>query len=282
MDCLLLDEIWIKGQQNFHLDTLTSTAPRRRWQTYSNHQTFKTRTGAAMSGRYVPPSYRESPGNATAGNSNSTSTSNALTEFKRYIPPFLRNREVNAASKEEAKTPLRSMPDTLRSAREIQQYYFPGKESPSHDVATLHDSAQTPGKLTYVLIFHGANPRWPQDRIIFSKSNLDLLPVGPADDCTPPPGSTVNDTPQKPAGDLGDASKSTLVAVFEQMTQPAQAYHSSAFEFTGYYRIAKVAFLEPRSPDLLRNAGAKILAYRSMGSDASKRTQQGKVGGEPQ
>ncbi|KAK5462991.1 hypothetical protein LTS15_002703 [Exophiala xenobiotica] len=163
-----------------------------------------------MSGHYVPPSQREMEGNATAGNNHG----NTLPGANRYIPPFLRNRDANAAStKEEAKTPLRPI---LRSAREIRQYYSPGEESPSHDVATLHDSAETPGILTYVLIFHEANPRWPQDRIIFAKTNLDFLPVEVADGCTPPPGNIVDDEPPNPAGDLVSEGKSTLVTVFEQ------------------------------------------------------------------
>ncbi len=223
----------------------------------------------------MPPSQRETPVDATAGNRNSTS--NALPGPKRYIPPFLRNRDVNIAStKEQDKKPLRSMPETLRSVREIQQYYFPGKKSPSHDVATLHDSAQTPGTLRYVLIFHEGNPRWPQDRIIFSKSNLDLLPVEFAEDCTSPPDSTVNDEPQKPAGDLGNASKSIPVAVFEQMKQQAQAYHSSGFEFTGYYRIVKVAFLEPGSPDLLRMLKQKFSHTDRWGQTRAKERSKAK------
>ncbi|KAK4899687.1 hypothetical protein LTR27_002953 [Elasticomyces elasticus] len=41
---------------------------------------------------------------------------------------------------------------------------------------TLHDSAATPGQLAYLLLFEGANPRWESDKIVFTKSGLDMLP----------------------------------------------------------------------------------------------------------
>lgn len=40
---------------------------------------------------------------------------------------------------------------------------------------TLHGSQDTPGKLVFVILFHGANPRRDSDQIISTKSNLDLL-----------------------------------------------------------------------------------------------------------
>lgn len=79
----------------------------------------------------------------------------------------------------------------LYSVKEIDRYFWPEEDfrSVPDTRKTLHDSADAPGKLTYVLLFKDANPRWDTDAIIFTKSNLALLPAHLADqpDATPPP-----------------------------------------------------------------------------------------------
>ncbi|KAI0393803.1 hypothetical protein F5Y17DRAFT_289590 [Xylariaceae sp. FL0594] len=65
---------------------------------------------------------------------------------------------------------------TLYQLREIEAHFWPGKPKDGNSQSTLHGSKERPDDLTYVLLFNGANPRWPRDRIIFTKSNLALLP----------------------------------------------------------------------------------------------------------
>lgn len=43
---------------------------------------------------------------------------------------------------------------------------------------TLNSSAQEPDKLKYIVLFHGANPRWQSHGIIFAKTKLYILPGG--------------------------------------------------------------------------------------------------------
>ncbi|EMD00548.1 hypothetical protein BAUCODRAFT_173137 [Baudoinia panamericana UAMH 10762] len=50
-----------------------------------------------------------------------------------------------------------------------------GDQQSSHSM-TLHDSEETPGKLSYLFLFHEANPRCDSDGIIYTKFNLELLP----------------------------------------------------------------------------------------------------------
>ena len=74
--------------------------------------------------------------------------------------------------------------ERLYSDKEIDRYFWPGEDLKAALVEkskTLHDSASTPGVLTYVLLFNDANPRWESDGIIFTKSSLHLLPTDPAD-----------------------------------------------------------------------------------------------------
>ncbi|KAF2721250.1 hypothetical protein K431DRAFT_224781 [Polychaeton citri CBS 116435] len=47
----------------------------------------------------------------------------------------------------------------------------------SRETHTLHASEMMPDQLTYVILFRNANPRWDDEQIIFTKSNLELLPV---------------------------------------------------------------------------------------------------------
>lgn len=57
------------------------------------------------------------------------------------------------------------------------------QNSPTPFIATMHhstlnSSALDRDKLTYVMLFKHANPRWNSDGIIFVKSSLHLLPGG--------------------------------------------------------------------------------------------------------
>ncbi|KAJ8105564.1 hypothetical protein ONZ43_g7380 [Nemania bipapillata] len=60
---------------------------------------------------------------------------------------------------------------------EIHNYFW-GGDSDARDSrnSTFHDSKDHPQELAYMLLFFGANPRWTNDRIVFAKSKLALLP----------------------------------------------------------------------------------------------------------
>lgn len=93
---------------------------------------------------------------------------------------------------------------------------------------TLHASAAEPNKLAYLILFQGANPRWDSDGIIFTKSRLDLLPTASTD--SKPPDST------------------TPIAVFKQKGTRT----GRGFEFDGWFKIKRLTFLEPKSPELVK------------------------------
>jgi hypothetical protein len=65
----------------------------------------------------------------------------------------------------------------LYRQRDIDNHFW-GEECStrfSHS-STFHDSKDRPENLSYLLLFFGANPRWANDRIVFAKSKLSLLP----------------------------------------------------------------------------------------------------------
>ncbi|KAI2639197.1 hypothetical protein GGS21DRAFT_417173 [Xylaria nigripes] len=64
----------------------------------------------------------------------------------------------------------------LRTPYEIHQHFWNGQRVHIATNATFHASKDCPQELSYLLLFSGANPRWANDRIIFAKSNLSLLP----------------------------------------------------------------------------------------------------------
>ncbi|KAI0805428.1 hypothetical protein GGR55DRAFT_274733, partial [Xylaria sp. FL0064] len=60
---------------------------------------------------------------------------------------------------------------------DIDDYFWGGKgESKGSRGTTFRNSKDHVEGLSYVLLFFGANPRWPHDRLVFAKSNLALLP----------------------------------------------------------------------------------------------------------
>ncbi|KAE9974716.1 hypothetical protein EG328_003673 [Venturia inaequalis] len=65
------------------------------------------------------------------------------------------------------------------SIRDIQHHFWKSESDGMTgfgEHATLNNAADHKDGLAYILLFRGANPRWQSDKIIFVKSNLDLLP----------------------------------------------------------------------------------------------------------
>lgn len=173
----------------------------------------------------------------------------------------------------------------MLTLKEIDNYFWPGEHS-ERPSKTLHDSAAHPGVLSYVLLFGGANPRWGKDNIIFTKSSLEYLPAEIAD---PPadvpdvhgeaaktpttPTTTTSDSPETEKSEIDnpeeeqeeaqhqdkvqlpkhEATKAASsprppVAVFMQRNR----HERRSFTFEGYFRVAKLQFLEPHTEDLAR------------------------------
>ena len=187
-----------------------------------------------------------------------------------YIPPGLRNRNQSDSKPElpPPETPPRS--NANLTLDEINSYFWPIPEpeddndngsSPVSEQKgrTLHDSAKTPGKLAFLLLYWQANPRWETDHIIFTKSSLDLLPRSMGDkgsgDAREGAGSTGISESEKVASDNTSTSHSRdddatqPIAVFRQMT--AQRV-TRGYKFEGWYKVECVAYLEPYSVELVR------------------------------
>ncbi|KAI9702697.1 MAG: hypothetical protein M1820_006081 [Bogoriella megaspora] len=194
----------------------------------------------------------------------------------RYVPPALRGK---APSKElEAEQPSSGSPkdnSNLFTAEEIERFYWPrptddetqaGELSSTRHNSTLHASQDQPSKLTYVILFRGANPRWSSDRLIFVKSNLDLLPTSPL---IPDAGHQEN-TPNNREGvseiqpglaEAGQEKASTIdrsgidsaplsgpIAVYQEVSKPRPL----SIRFAGWYVIEKLDILLPNSPQLVK------------------------------
>ncbi|GAB1735177.1 hypothetical protein NU219Hw_g243t1 [Hortaea werneckii] len=208
-----------------------------------------------------------------------------------YVPPALRNKQV--ASQSEAANAGDSLnaggSHSLVSLEEVRNYFWPLDENGERHTSdtlsrTLHDSSTSPGRLAYVFLFNQANPRWESDHIIYTKSNLDLLPAELADKAQassgdaegsstsqqPNPGDTVHQAEDKTKqhtfpwsnhtkseaslpSNKGDVSKNSNgpIAIFKQV-QRSKEQRAHAFNFEGWFKIERLAFLEPQSPELIR------------------------------
>lgn len=113
--------------------------------------------------------------------------------------------------------------------------------------STLHAALANPSTLSHILLFPGANPRWHPDKIIFVKSNLDLLPLSsrqPNESVTSPTGERTESAPSQ--GTIGEPQPEAYlladhdsIAVFEQLNRAV------GFKLIGYHEIIKLEVLEP-------------------------------------
>ncbi|KAF7189749.1 hypothetical protein HII31_08856 [Pseudocercospora fuligena] len=167
--------------------------------------------------------------------------------MSKYVPPGRRRQSESNATVGE------KLDDHLLSLEDIRHYFWPvDKDNDSQPGrfaqalrGTLNDSAATPGQLSYVVLFTGANPRWENDHIIFTKSSLDLLPA-PSDEKESAEGGAEPEAVDDPKDEKDAAAP---IAVFKQGRGPQVA---RVYEFNGWYQIERVQFLEPKSPELVR------------------------------
>ena len=207
----------------------------------------------------------------------------------RYIPPALRAKtnQITHSSKDETKptTPLGKprrpshVQRDLVSVEDIRAHFWPqsNDDLPKNILplkGTLNASAANPTKLAYIVLFKDANPRWESEGIIFTKSNLNLLEPRQANDeattlnseeqqdtnaTTSDPTQSADQpstsTPSSPPTELQaehspeTVANPTPIAVFAQDRGPLSG---RSFQFIGWYKVAKLSFLEPRSTDLVQ------------------------------
>lgn len=213
---------------------------------------------------YVPPALRNrapdpldiNSGDSVIGSSvevNSTNQSAKYTSTSDQLPPQSAARFFNHSQDRTNRFPQRRQDNgDFLTVTEIHHYYWPNLATLSSDHAkpkysTLNSSEEDPGKLTYVVLFKGANPRW-KEGIIFVKTALELLRCK----------SESNDAESSGREDPIELSPPTTtvnfptypIATFTQ-TGGLRGQSARNFRFTGYRTINAVDFLEPNSPRLV-------------------------------
>ncbi|KXT06019.1 hypothetical protein AC578_1315 [Pseudocercospora eumusae] len=171
--------------------------------------------------------------------------------MSKYVPPGRRRQSESNATVGE------KLDDHLLSLEDIRHFFWPvdndNNAQPGRFAqarrGTLNDSAATPGRLSYIVLFAGANPRWDNDHIIFTKSSLDFLPALSDGKDVAEGGAEVEAV--KDSKDETDAA--APIAVFKQLSsRPHRSQIARVYEFDGWYQIERVQFLEPKSPELVR------------------------------
>ena len=217
----------------------------------------------------------------------------------RYVPPALRKKQnqAQAASTEAEKAgedvqPTETVPQRQQNSQvsleDIHAHFWPPAAAdteqparstprPGNAKGTLNTSAADPEKLAYVILFHNANPRWATHGIIFTKSNLELLPPATAEDqpdvsAAKEEGKEVNgsagdhEVPDSTASQSLESSDETISSVGKQpvpkatpnttpiavFTQDRGPQSNRSYAFTGWYEVSRLTFLEPKSADLAR------------------------------
>ena len=196
----------------------------------------------------------------------------------RYVPPHVRNKGSSSSGQENSAPISKSSKhdEELFTPDDIEAHFWPKKfaaddldqEGEASLRSTLHASEAHPEKLSYVILFKGANPRWFADKIIYAKSNLDLLPVSPDtkeniqstdtphnDEITEQLSSKVDPPKSANESKKSDASVlqhstpiSTPIAVFQEIAAP----RPRSIRFAGYHTISHLDILQPHSPELIR------------------------------
>ena len=187
-----------------------------------------------------------------------------------YIPPHLRKKSESEAKPDPPPKP--PVPTRLNwRLDEINEYFWPSKEQEEgtgglgvhfeDQGRTLHGSAETPGELAYLILFTNANPKWETNNIIFTKSRLDLLPqqladnnagevsAGAVSESDHVNGNLKADASDDTSNQLSHQRPSRPIAVFKQMSGKR---NTTGYQFEGWYKLERVAFLEPHSAELIR------------------------------
>ena len=193
-----------------------------------------------------------------------------------YVPPHHRNKASSSNGPQDtSEVKIFKRDDDLFTIEEVEAYFWPKKfaqenvePSAGSSTSTLHASEAIPDKLSFVILFKGANPRWFGDKIIYVKSNLELLPKAPSskeeiqstldDDgggttASAPPISTQSTNSYNKnvvsASKLEDPPPlSPPIPIFQETSKP----RPRNIRFAGRHIISHLDILQPNSPELVR------------------------------
>ncbi|KAI9723867.1 MAG: hypothetical protein M1828_003986 [Chrysothrix sp. TS-e1954] len=237
-----------------------------------------------MPGRYIPPALRKPK---------------PTTDPKE---PNLTQNENNLPSRALSDLKLQHK-DELVTSHDIHRHFWPDGRRSLHGASTLNDSAARPGRLAYVVLFLGAHPGWESDGVVFAKSNLGLLDgveggvampgvvpggeggeervvddgavsakaedsdeiianVSPAERDTTATRTSV----EKGAKSIvPNQTEKSPIAIFNQVRKGPRT-----IKFTGWYEIAKLDRLQPKSPELIRMLEQKWMVKDRYGNVKSR------------
>ena len=216
---------------------------------------------------------------------------------KVYVPPHLRRLHERVRDGPVGENPAGDVfcqSSRLYSSESIRSYYWPsskGKDedddssegdekqeiddnetgdpiSPGFNASrTLHSSAKAPERLAYILLFPKGNPRWDKDRIIFAKSNLELLKpfmvIGnKSKDDVDEDQLSAHVDPASSFGMTSEVEPSSLgcdlpIPVFSSFSYFSffgkdRKSEMNLFALIGHFRVLRVDILEPYSAELER------------------------------
>ncbi|KAF2650708.1 hypothetical protein K491DRAFT_730753 [Lophiostoma macrostomum CBS 122681] len=221
------------------------------------------------------------------------------------LPPALRTKQQTSEPvlpSVETTSPFSHVKDeeeaspSLYSLREIHEHFWQ-EDDRNHDSdhnTTLHSSSENAG-LAWVLLFHGANPQWESNNVIFVKSNLHLLPnIKETNDAQEVDTEIENDReintkaakvnlllgaglPQVVESAENEAEESAALPssdhaipvregppeshsafpVFAQQINGPQGNGVRSFKFIGWHKIARLEILPPKSAALVHMLSKK-------------------------
>lgn len=161
----------------------------------------------------------------------------------------------------------------LFTAAEIDKYFWPADHA-APTSTTLHDAAAAPGSLAFILVYHGANPRWDAEQIIFVKSSLNLLPAQVQEENSGPDHvreeteqTTAVTTNTGQEVDTASQQRSNTapekpIAIFQQVP----GSHRAKFAFHGWFTIVRYELLRPHSDELA------YMLEQKFGQDGARRS----------
>ncbi|KKY28629.1 hypothetical protein UCRPC4_g00435 [Phaeomoniella chlamydospora] len=223
--------------------------------------------------RYLPPHLREQ--NVSTASTESTVDGPSEASTRRTLSEL----QLDATSPNKIQGPKANgdsgQDQPLHTIDEIHTHYH--NEQGSH--TTLNESPTTSGKLAYIILFRNANPRWQSGRTIYAKTNIHLLPGydkyfkdddssssskgknhedrttnldidrGQHEDGNSSIRSTCQHSPPIDDQEKKSPTNNGPIPVFLEVTKKRQ---TRKFLYYGYWDLAKIDFLKPRSPGLVR------------------------------
>lgn len=215
---------------------------------------------------YVPPGLRKKQQNtvtesvsaldSSASGNVGTVALPSLDDIQKHFWPTPTIDEKHLTDNDGDQETVTTDKDDVRVTSATDNHTVPSSSHPtvrkSH--STLNATEAEPNRLRYVLLFHNSvrqrpglrllalielqHPRWKEDKIIYVKTDLHLLPQE-ADTAA---------SNESPGGLLAQE-----VMVFDQSLDFVSQIASRArFKFLGFYNLERMQILEPKTPELVR------------------------------